>query len=382
MTDPVDESRLLVVRSDGRLQRIAGGGTQAARDGLDALGARIRGIGRVYVDDDGTIYVPTYRGIWRIGDNGRLETFAARRTNTTGLFGHPIADANIQPHLVRMLREASGSFVVSTGTSQAGPRGVYRITSAFPSRRAAAVIASEDGSVAYVFDERGRHVATRDTNTGRVLLAFAYDDNGLLTTITDLDGLVTTIHRDPDGRMTAIEGPYGQVTSVTYDTHGYLASVTDAAGTRRTMAYGATGLLSEFRRAEGHTSRYTYDEYGLVETATDAVDATQTFDTVRDEGDRAVIRTSPLGRQRIYQTADGAGGLMRENTDPAGITVTADRASSRTTTVTWPDGTTRITTRGPNDRFGMQAPVVEKVTTTVPSALTIPSVCVTCVGDR
>jgi len=91
------------------------------------------------------------------------------------------------------------------------------------------VIASEDGRELYVFDQRGRHLRTVEATTGAALLTFGYGPTGLLASVTDADGNITSIERDGAGRPSAIVAPRGQRTILAHDGQGYLATVTNPA---------------------------------------------------------------------------------------------------------------------------------------------------------
>ena len=61
-------------------------------------------------------------------------------------------------------------------------------------------VASIDGFEVHRFDLRGRHLETIDALVGAVRYRFAYDPEGRLTGVTDVDGDVTAIQQDGDGR--------------------------------------------------------------------------------------------------------------------------------------------------------------------------------------
>jgi YD repeat-containing protein len=106
-------------------------------------------------------------------------------------------------------------------------------------------ITSEDGSEIYVFDGFfGRHIQTLLPMTGAVLYNFGYDTSGLLVTVTDGSGNVTTIQRDPNGHPTAIVSPYGQTTTLSVDANGYLSQVTDPLGNPIKLTNSSLGLLT------------------------------------------------------------------------------------------------------------------------------------------
>lgn len=82
------------------------------------------------------------------------------------------------------------------------------------------LVPSTDGSEIYVFSNTGRHLRTVDALTAAIRYQFAYDSTGLLITVTDADGKVTTIQRDGTGNPTAIVAPGGQQTALALEGNG------------------------------------------------------------------------------------------------------------------------------------------------------------------
>src|SRR5690554_6683413 len=95
-------------------------------------------------------------------------------------------------------------------------------------------VPSGDGSDAYIFSLSGRHRRTVDTGTNRTLYEFSYTEDGLLDTIRDIDGLVTTIERDSNGRVQRIIGPWGHTHELLLHDEGtqdgYLAGLVAPGG--------------------------------------------------------------------------------------------------------------------------------------------------------
>src|SRR5205823_1490099 len=114
--------------------------------------------------------------------------------------------------------------------------------SLFP--KGGAVIASPDGSEAYVF-QNGRHVRTADTLTGATIYQLQYDANGYLTSVTDADGNVSRIERAGATPM-AIIAPGGQRTTLTV-TGGKLMAITNPAGEAEQFTYDGIGLMQTHR---------------------------------------------------------------------------------------------------------------------------------------
>jgi hypothetical protein len=118
------------------------------------------------------------------------------------------------------------------------------------------LIASSDGSVVDVFDPSGQHKRTVHALTGAVLYEFGYDGEQLVS-ITDGDNNVTQIRHNEDGSK-EIEGPFGQVTTITLEEKsGFIETITDPAGEKWQFTYTkkpedafdqpGAGLLTEMR---------------------------------------------------------------------------------------------------------------------------------------
>src|SRR5262249_35103124 len=82
------------------------------------------------------------------------------------------------------------------------------------------VLASQDGAEVYIVDARGRHLRTQHGLTGALRYQVSYDSAGLLASVTDGDGNVTTIERDARGNATALITPFGQRTALLLDGNG------------------------------------------------------------------------------------------------------------------------------------------------------------------
>src|SRR5256885_12384338 len=89
-------------------------------------------------------------------------------------------------------------------------------------------LTSEDGSEIYVIDgTTKKHTQMLAPLTGAVIYNFGYDANGLLISVTDGSGNITTIQRDGNGHPTVTVSPDGQTTTLAVDVNGFLSQVTD-----------------------------------------------------------------------------------------------------------------------------------------------------------
>jgi RHS repeat-associated protein len=233
-------------------------------------------------------------------------------------------------------------------------------------------IPAEDGSELYVFSGTGRHQRTLDALTGSVRYQFTYDSAGRLATVTDGDNNVTTIERDGSGNPSAVIAPFGQRTTLAVDTDGYLSRIENPAGETVQMTYNVgnvKGLLATLTRPIGQ-HRYTIDPLaGLVRDEAPSGGATYLVRSDIADNHSSVKVTRASGQETTYEVEEL----------PTGETVRRiDRSGVRTESVIRPDGSRRQTyadgsvmnlVKGPDPRFGMQAPINKSLSLTTPGGL-------------
>ena len=255
----------------------------------------------------------------------------------------------------------NGSLLIADSVSNK----ILRIQSTFPGSTVGdSVIASQDGSQLFVFSPNGRHLRTINAVTGTSILEFAYDAQGRLSTITDVNGSSTRIERDALGAATAIVAPFGQRTTLITNPDGYLASVTSPAGETHQMTYSAGGLLTSFKTPNGHVSNMSYDAMGRLLSDTDAANGSQSLSRVEIANGFEVTRTTSLNRATKHRVENLTTGDQRRTDILPDATQTQTLAQRNgTTTTTQADGTVVTSVSGPDPRFAMQSPVTKSVTT-------------------
>jgi RHS repeat-associated protein len=376
-------SQLRKIGTDGVIRCVAGCGGASYADGEPALPALLDRADDIAEGPDGTLtftaavaqLAPNGSTIFRkairtIGLDGRLGTLAGLGgpacpdyVNLCGVDG-PALSANFSPSSLSI--GADGKVFGHT------PQMVFGLTADLPSfARSGFVVTEADGRTAYLFDAQGRHLQTFDADTGVVTLTVAHDDEGRLLSLTDRDGLVTTIARDAAGTPMEIVGPYSHRTALGLDDNGYLNRIEDPEGGAWIADYDDLGLMLSWTNRNGHQKTLTWDSGGLLQSVTDAALATTTLTAVSTAAGRAVTLESALGRTRTYGLAQAAGpSEVRANTGRNGLTTTSTRTGAATTSVTFPDGTVTSITRAPDPRFGMASPYVAEHVVTLLSGLT------------
>jgi len=418
-------NRIRRVGTDGIISTVAGGGdARYGDDGGPAIGAYLVGPGGVAVAPDGSLYIAETFGhrIRRVRPDGIITTVAG--TSYRGYFGdggpaieaglnHPhgvavgpdgslyIADTlnqrirRVGPDGIIYTLAGTGEFSYNgderpaTGAMLNYPSGVAldfdgnlyvadwfnlrvrRVGAALPGTDNADIfVPSEEGGELYHFDPSGRHLETLDTLTGAVLYSFGYNPGGLLVSITDVDGEVTRIEREPAGDPGAMFAPNGQRTDLTLDPNGYLATVSNPAGDTHRMVYSADGLLTSYADPREQTATYQYDDLGLL-TRDDSPngDGWLLSRTETDDG-HSVTLTSKEGRAGTYTVETvGTDGQLRSHTAADGTVTRSIEQTDGVTLTTRPDGTLISSKEGPDPRFGMQSPVTEEYSLTTPGGL-------------
>jgi RHS repeat-associated protein len=311
--------RIDLLRGDGSLVTVAGGGNTPVQDGLPATQADIAGVGDVASAPDGSVWIAPF-------------------------------------------------------TLDASPR-ILHVGPAIPGFEGSEIpIASADGSRIYVFDPDGRQLRTLDALTGAVLLEFGYDAGGRLARVTEKTGgtdNVTTIEHDAAGNPTAIVAPFGQRTTLATDVNGFLSSVTNPAGEAVTLGYTATGLLTSLTDRRDNVTTFAYDEDGRLLRDEDPTHAAQTL--TRQSGDQQlqVERTSALDRATTYLTEELPANLERRTVTAPDDTVSQSvrPVDGGETVATFADGSTVTHLAAPDPRFGMVAPTTASRTLHLPSGL-------------
>ena len=363
--------RVRRVGTDGIITTIAGGGNASANDGDGgpATQAKLTFVTDLAVAADGTVYIADQYRIRAVGPDGNIRAVAGN-----GKFGY---DGDKMPATNATLAYPSALTLAPDGTlyfADINNLRVRKVASSMPgiSGLSSYTIASEDGSEVYLFDANGRHQRTYHALTGAVRYEFGYDASGQLKTITDGDGNVTRVERDVLGKATAMIGPFGQRTTLALNTNGFLSSLTNPAGETYAMTYTADGLLTRFTDPLNNSSTMTYDNLGRLSRDSNAAGGFWAFDRIDTNTDFTVTKSSSLNRKTQYKVQRLAtGDKQRTITPPDGTTDISTRGTNGTVDSHAADGSITTSTDGPDPRFGLQAPITANFQVKQPNGLTL-----------
>lgn len=369
--------RVRAIDASGVITTVAGSGVGCAPHepypaclgyGGPATLARLQNPNSLAVGADGSLYIGDSNNyVLRVNGAGILNPVAGNgqfcTTPDCGDDG-PARATTLYSYVNGLAVAPDGSLYISNANR------IRRVASALAGFTAQEIaIPSQDGSLLYAFDDNGRHLRTVNALTGATIYTFGYDAAGLLVSITDGDGDVTTISRSAAGDPLAITGAYGQATTFTL-TGGYLAALTNPAGERHQFSYTADGLLTAFTTPRNQTTNYAYDALGRLVSVSDPAGGAKNLVRTDDDTGYQVVLTTGLGyttTYRIDQLADA--GERQRNTTASGATVDTISAQDGSQTTLAPDGTRFFAQTAPDPRFGMQAPIVASQHITTPGGL-------------
>ncbi|RKZ61438.1 MAG: hypothetical protein DRQ99_20435, partial [Candidatus Parabeggiatoa sp. nov. 3] len=360
--------RIRRITVDGIISTVAGDGRDKfSSDGGPATKASFLSPRNLAVAPDGSLYIKDGTRLRHVNSNGIISTLNSsgntyhRNKPPEGLLVTEL------PQINALAFSPEGKLYIGTGYCDT----VVEIVPPFPNFSFGNLfISSENGALLYEFDPSGRHLRTLDTLTGKTIYSFFYNTNGYLVEIKDLDGHITRIERKGDTPV-AIIAQDGQRTALSLDDNGYLNAITNPAGESTQLNYTEEGLLTQFINPRGYQSTYRYDELGRLEQDTDAAGGGWTLARVEDsDGGYTTTMTSAEGRLTSYKVKSQSNGeILRVNTAPDGSQVQSLKKTDSTTTITRSDGTVIVSQKGPDPRFGMQAPLTSLLTLTTPSGL-------------
>lgn len=180
-------------------------------------------------------------------------------------------------------------------------------------------------------DARGRVIRKYEPNN--ITLSYTYNNAGVIASVMNTDGLITTIQYDSLGRKISITDPNTGATACTYDDAGRLTETRDARGNRVTYAYDELNRITTIDHPDGTPDvAYTYDDpavangMGRLARINDGVSQTAFS---YDEVGRPAVKTRTVdGRRFIFQMEYDRPGRLSKMTYPDGSVITRHYSDS------------------------------------------------------
>lgn len=287
--------------------------------------------------DTGNLHVTNHRmGVWRFDARGRLLEMSQGKG--TRMAFHYDASGRLAD-----MEHERGRRITLTWDD-----GLKRVTG----------LESDDGRrVAYRYDDDGMLLRVEGAVPAHT---YEYDQEGLLTTVKDADGVpevvntyndngqVLTQHSafgrtshyaylpggvtqvadgdgsraniwvsDEQGRLTAVTDSDGNTQRTSYDRWGNPIRIVDRLGHSTIRAYDHYGRISRELQANGADTSYEYDVQGRV-IRVKAGEACTTYEYASEDDANPSLLTDPVGGRTCLTWDDG---LLTSVTDPVGVTL-------------------------------------------------------------
>ncbi|HTN99157.1 MAG TPA: DUF6531 domain-containing protein [Microthrixaceae bacterium] len=133
--------------------------------------------------------------------------------------------------------------------------------------------------------------------------------DGLVTSSTDADGVVTEFRYNSLRQMVESEDAYGSITEYEYDAAGRRDAVVSPLGARTETLFDAAGRVIKTIAADGGVTLTSYDTSGRILTATDEIGAVESY-TYDPVSGQVATSTDRMGRVTTF-IYDGLGQLAK-----------------------------------------------------------------------
>ncbi len=315
-------NRVRKVDPSGMIITIAGNGQRGfSGDGGPATQANLAYPQGLALDRTGNLYVAdAYNYRIRMVDTGGIITTIAgngERENNNG-DGGPATQATVHDPAGLTVDSAGNIYVTISGYGK-----IKKISwpGAFQSQGFAGdTVFTDDNAQGYILDSTGTHRTTYDLVTGKTLIAFGYDQDNRLISITDRFNNQTVIQRAGSGVPLSITSPDGQMTRLTVDGRNHLTAIAYPDNAVYTFAYTPEGLLTEKVDSRGNRYGHRYDASGLITQVFDPEGGNWGFSRTMDNaGTVSIAIQTAEGNAATYEDrTDFGGNYTSRKTDPSG----------------------------------------------------------------
>ncbi len=352
------------VGPDRIVRYVAGGGSELViPGGVPARDANIGRVDSLLAHEDG-LYMGAREGRLLLLDHaGIVSRVAGDVADFPAGNGGPAIEATFFKLLA--LLPTDGGILV---TDESPSNQLREIRRSFGARRAGEwVVPSGDGALRYIFDSTGHHVRTETASTGALVLAFDYDAENRLTTISDPDGNTLGIERT-SGAVTLVptEGP--STTLWDDDGDGFADRIsTDGDPYEVTLSLAADGLLEGFVDRLGVAHAFGYDPTGKL--VSDGVEGRNAQELSADGSQ--VTLTTGAGRTATWETRSFGATRDQTYTDESGMTVHRTVDFDGTVVTSYPDGASLTQVMRPDVVLGGGVMVPAETTLATPGGRSV-----------
>jgi RHS repeat-associated protein len=188
---------------------------------------------------------------------------------------------------------------------------------------------SDKNNIGYVLSSSGLHKTTVDLNTGIILLAFRYNEDNKLISITDQFNNQIIIQRDASGTPLSITSPDGLVTRLTIDSNNHLLRVAYPDNSAYNFEYTGSGLLTAKIEPRGNRYEHVFDANGRLTNAIDEEGGNWQYTrTALPNGDiRTDVVTAEGSTTTYLDHTDSTGRYTSTITDPTGSQTVYERSA-------------------------------------------------------
>ncbi len=362
-----DGDRIRKVLPNGNIFTYVGTGEGGfSGDGELAANAQIDQPRGLALGPDGTLYFSDRNNgrVRMVSPEGRIQTLA-------GGGDEPLEPGKLSTFI--NIEFPDGLAVGQDGAIwSSAESGLYRIRPGTPDlKKGGNLVPSQDGRTLYKFDARGKHLATIDAMTAVTMAEFSYNNQGLLTSITDRNCLVTTIERAGSGQARKVIGPFGHETVLARD-GARLTQITDPIGRVTEFQYDEENdLLKAAIDPKGKATEFEYDTNDRLISVTDPTGYVERYDRSKVPGGHSVAVSTPTEKTMEF-LVQSSGGMTQErsiiNFDGTTQTMSDDIMSQ---TLYSPDGTSHFTALSADPQFGAQSVYASIMETATPGGRTL-----------
>ncbi|MEO0627319.1 MAG: DUF6531 domain-containing protein, partial [Bacteroidota bacterium] len=286
--------------------------------------------------------------------NGNIRLIQDQLANQTlidhGVFNRPNSVTNALGHQTTMILDANGNAIQVTLANGGVVNSVFNGNSELISRTTPlgrtttfqrnafgdiTEITTPTGAYAFARDDIGRMTSITDRNGNTISMDF--DEAGNITEITDAKGNSASRQFDENGNLVQVTDRVGGSTILEYDNRDLLIRIIDPIGNTRIFEYDALRRLVRAIDANGNEVIFTYDPRGQLLTV---VDSLGTYSFEYDLAGNMVAFTDALGNttnieydnaNRPVSVIDPLGNESETVYDAIGQVISSTDANNNTT---------------------------------------------------